>query len=479
MAFAEYDRHDACGLAALVRRREVSPRDLIDAAIARIEHHNPRLNIVTFKAFDEARATADRVLSDGPFKGVPFLIKDMDTPVAGWPMTNGSAFLRSHRSESDCQLVRRYRAAGLVLLGRTNAPEFGIPGTTEGRHLGICRNPWSPDHSAGGSSGGAAAAVASGMVPMAHGSDGLGSIRIPSALCGLVGLKPTQYRNPGGPDDSSRAHGMIVDHVLTRSLRDCAAMLDWTGYPENNAPYAPPPKIRPYAEEIRRPPGRLKVAFNAATTHGGAVHEEVLRVFKDTVALLDNLGHTLIEKPSLGIDWKRFYRAQMVISSAMFAAEIDRWSEQLGHAPEENELEPLAWAAYRASKSLTGAEVGIALGTLRVMGRQILALWRDFDVLLTPVTITPAPRIGHLDPITVEPREFHRRQGRVFNFTPPYNITGQPSLSLPLGMSRDSLPIGMMFTARYSDEATLFRLAAQLEQVRPWFDRHPSAWGLS
>ncbi|HLY06759.1 MAG TPA: amidase, partial [Rhizomicrobium sp.] len=447
--------------------------------IARIESHNPLLNAVTYKAFDEARAACDGALSGGPFKGVPFLVKDMDTPVAGWPMTNGSAFLQHNRADRDCELVRRYRTAGLVLLGRTNAPEFGIPGTTEGRHLGICRNPWNPDHSAGGSSGGAGAAVASGMVPMAHGSDGLGSIRIPSALCGVVGLKPTQYRNPGGPDDRVRAHGMVVDHVLTRTVRDCAVMLDWTGWPEDDAPYAAPAKMRPYAEEIRTPPGRLKIAFHAATTHGGSVHEEVLRVFDATVALLGTLGHTLIEKPSLGIDWKGFYRAQMAVTGAVFAAEIDGWSERLGRAPRDDELEPLAWAAYSAAKSLTGADVGAGLGTLRVTARQILALWRDFDVLLTPVTITPAPPIGHLDPVHVEPREFHRRQGRAFNFTPPYNVTGQPSLSLPLGKSRDGLPIGMMFTARLADEAALFRLAAQLEQAQSWADLRPPIFGMA
>jgi len=479
VAFAEYDDYDACGLAALVRRREIAPRELVEEAIARIERHNPRLNAVTFKAFDEARAAADRTLSDGPFKGVPFLIKDMDTPVAGWPMSNGSAFLRNYHCGSDCELVRRYRAAGLVLLGRTNAPEFGIPGTTEGLHLGVCRNPWNPDHSAGGSSGGAGAAVASGMVPIAHGSDGLGSIRIPSALCGVVGLKPTQYRNPGGPDDSIRAHGMVVDHVLTRSVRDCANMLDWSGYPEDDAPYAAPPKGGQYSEEIRTAPGRLKIAFNAATTHGNPVHEDVLCVFHATVRLLEELGHTMIEKRSLGIEWKRFYRAQMAVTGAVFAADIDRWSARLELSPQEDALEPLAWAAYRAGKALTASEVGAGLGTLRLMARQLLALWRDFDVLLTPVTITPAPRIGHLDPINVEPREFHRRQGRVFNFTPPYNVTGQPSLSLPLGASRDGLPVGMMFTARYSDEATLFRLAAQLEQARPWASRHPPIWNLS
>ncbi len=476
VGFADYGRHDATGLARLVRRREVTPRELLEEAIARIEHHNPKLSAVVYKAYDEARAAVDEKLPDGLFRGVPFLIKDMDLPVAGWPLANGSAFLRNNRSTGDAELVRRYRAAGLVLAGKTNVPEFGIPGTTEGRYYGICRNPWNPDHSAGGSSGGSAAAVASGMVPMAHGSDGLGSIRIPASQCGLVGLKPTQYRNPGGPDDRGRANGLVVDHVLTRSLRDCAAMLDWTGYPEDDAPYAPVPKSRPYTDELRTPPGRLRIAFTGATTHGGALHKDVQVVLDATAVLLGELGHTMIDKTSLGIDWRTLYRAQGAVSGAMFAANIDSWAEVVGHAPREEELEPLAWAAYRAGKQRTATDVGEGLRTLRLLKRQILALWRDFDVLLTPVTITPAPSVGHLDPVNVEPREFNKRQGRAFNFTPPYNMTGQPSLSLPLGISPDGLPIGMMFTARYADEATLFRLAAQLEEARPWSDRHPPIW---
>jgi len=477
MGFAEYDRHDGLGLAHLVRRKEVSPLELVDEAISRIEKHNPKLNAVVYKAYDEARSTAKGPLADGPFKGVPFLIKDINLPVAGWPMTNGSKFLDGYRSNHDAELVKRYRSSGVVLAGKTNTPEFGIPGTTEGRHLGVCRNPWNPDYSSGGSSGGAASAVASGMVPMAHGSDGLGSIRIPAAQCGLVGLKPTQYRNPGGPDDRSRAAGWVVDHVLTRSLRDCAGLLDWTGYPEDDAPYAPPPKQRLYTDELAVPPGRLRIAFHCATTHGGVIHDDVRNVFDATLKLLEELGHTLIDVPSLGIDWRSLYRAQMAVSGALFVANIDAWSQVIGHAPREDELEPLAWAAYRAGESITAAEVGDGLRTLRLMTRELLVLWRNFDVLVTPTTITPAPPIGHLDPLTVEPREFHRRQGRAFNFTPPWNMTGQPSISLPLGMSPGRLPIGMMFTARYADEATLFRLAAQLEQARPWFDRHPPIWG--
>jgi amidase len=477
MGFAEYNRYDATGLAHLVRRREVAPLELVDEAIARIERHNPTLNAVVYTAFDEARKTAKGALPDGPFKGVPFLIKDISLPVAGWPMTNGSAYLRNHVSTHDAELTRRYRQAGVVLVGKTNTPEFGIPGTTEGRHLGVCRNPWNPDYSSGGSSGGAAASVASGMVPMAHGSDGLGSIRIPSAQCGLVGVKPTQNRNPGGPDDRGRAHGLIVDHVLTRSLRDSAAMLDWTGYAEDDAPYAPIPKARPYTEEILTSPGKLRIAFSTEVPRKTPPHADVQAVFDATVKLLGELGHTLIEKHELGIDWRKIYRAQGVVSGAMFAASIDDWTQVLGHEPREDDMEPLAWAGYRASKTLSASQIGTGLQNLRLVSRQILALWRDFDVLLSPVTLAPPPKIGYLDPVNVEPREFNKRQSLVFGYTPPYNMTGQPSFSLPLGMSSDKLPIGMMFTGRFGDEATLFRLAAQIEHARPWIDRKPPVWG--
>lgn len=477
MGFAEYDHYDATGLAHLVRRREVTPLELVDEAIARIERHNPTLNAVVYKAFDEARRTAQGPLPDGPFQGVPFLIKDISLPVAGWPMTNGSAYLRNHVSTSDAELTRRYRHAGVVLVGKTNTPEFGIPGTTEGRHLGICRNPWNPDHSSGGSSGGAASAVASGMVPMAHGSDGLGSIRIPSAQCGLVGVKPTQNRNPGGPDDRGRAHGLVVDHVLTRSLRDSAAMLDWTGYPEDDAPYAPIPKARPYTDEIRTAPGRLKIAISTEVPRKIPPHPDVQVVFDSTVKLMGELGHELIEMPDMGIDWRRIYRAQSAVSGAMFAAGIDDWARVLGREPSEDDMEPLAWASYRASKSLSASQIGTGLQDLRLVSRHILAKWRTFDVLLSPVTLAPPPKIGYLDPVAVEPREFNKRQSVVFGYTPPYNMTGQPSFSLPLGMSSDKLPIGMMFTGRFGDEATLFRLAAQIEQARPWSGRRPPIWG--
>jgi amidase len=477
MGFAEYHTYDATGLAHLVRRGEVSPLELLEEAITRIERHNGALNAVVYKAYDEARKTAGGKLPDGPFKAVPFLIKDLSVPVAGWRMTNGTAWMKDYVTAQDCELTKRYRASGMVLMGKTNTPEFGIPGTTEGRHLGPCRNPWNTDHSSGGSSGGAAAAVASGMVPMAHASDGMGSIRIPAAQCGLVGLKPTYGRNPGGPDDRNRVHGFSVDHVVTRTMRDAAAMLDWTGYAEDDAPYAPPPKTRLYTDELTARPGKLRIAFTTEVPRETPPHPDVQNVFDNTVKLLGELGHTMIEIPKLGIEWRKIYKAQGAIAAAVLAATIEHWTTVLGREPTEDDFEPLAWEAYQAGKSVSGVDAARGLQTLRLMSRDILSKWRDFDILLSPTTLTPPPKIGHLDPVNVAPRDFNRRQSYAFGYTPPCNMTGQPALSLPLGLSSDGLPIGMMFAGRYGDEATLIRLGAQLEEAAPWSGRHAKIWG--
>ncbi|HJW41339.1 MAG TPA: amidase family protein [Rhizomicrobium sp.] len=476
MAFSEYADFDGLGLAHVVRRGDVTPLELLEEAIARIEKHNPTLNAVVYKAYDEARRTAASKLPDGPFKGVPFLIKDISMEVAGWPMTNGSALLAGYVSQSDSELTKRYRAAGMVLAAKTNTPEFGIPGTTEGRFLGNCHNPWNPNHSTGGSSGGAAAAVASGIVPMAHASDGLGSIRIPAAQCGLFGMKPTQSRNPGGPDDRGRAHGLVVDHVVTRTVRDSAAMLDWTGYPEDDAPYAPAPKTRPYLDEIQTPPGRLRIAFCAQTIQELGLHPVVQATFEATVKLLGELGHTMIEKPVLGPNLRRLYSAQGYVSGAVAVVGYEEWAEKMQRPLDITTLEWLALSGYRAAKEATPKDVAWGLQTIRFIGREILALYRDFDVLLQPIQITPPPPLGFLDPMAVRAREFNRRQGQTFGLTPLANLTGQPSMSVPMGLSSDGLPLAMMFSGRYGDEATLFRLAAQLEQAHPWIDRKPPIW---
>lgn len=475
MSFDEYDTFDGLGLAALVARGEVSPVDLVEAAIARIEKLDPTLNAVVHRAFESARSEAAGDLPDGPFRGVPFLIKDLGCPVGGMPRTSGSRFMRDEVPKEDGILTRRYREAGVVILGKTNTPEFGITGTTESAHLGPCRNPWNPDHISGGSSGGSAAATASGMVPLAHASDGLGSIRIPAACCGLVGLKTTRERNPSGMDDADRALGFSVDHVVSRTVRDSAAMLDWTGQPEPGCPYALPAKERPYLEEVERDAGRLRIAFSTATPSGRPIDPEIETALHDTAKQLEDLGHDVFEA-SIDVDWRKLYAAQGVVSSANAAAGLARMIERVGREPKQEELEALTWAGIRNGRKMDGESVMQALGTLRVLCRQLVAAYDDFDVFLTPVLGTDPPKIGHIDARELEPREVGKRQSRAFPFTPPCNFTGQPAMSLPLAWSEAGLPIGMQFAARYADEATLFRLAAQLEQARPWINRRPEVW---
>lgn len=476
MGFPEYSDYDAIGLADLVKRGEVTALELVDEAISRIEKHDGTLNAVVHRAFDRARSDAGGQLPEGPFRGVPFLIKDLGCPVAGMPRTSGSRFLKDEMITEDGELTRRYRAAGLVILGKTNTPEFGITGTTESALLGPCRNPWNPDHISGGSSGGSASATAAGIVPAAHASDGLGSIRIPAACCGLFGLKTTRERNPGGPRDGARVIGFSVDHVVTRSVRDSAAMLDATGFPEPASPFAHPGQQRPFLDEVGTPPGRLRIAFSSETPRGVQIHPENQRAMEQTAALLEELGHQVEERP-LGIDYRALYRAQGVIGAANAAANLRELVARVGREPREDELEPLTWAGIRNGQKLSGERVLTGWRRLREMCREILGFFEDIDVFMTPVMGTPPPRIGFIDPVNLEPREIARRQADVFPFTPPFNFTGQPAMSVPLAWSSDGLPLGMQFAARYGDEVTLFRLAAQLEMAAGWADRRPAVWG--
>jgi len=476
MEMPDYADYDGLGLAELVRKRAVTPAELVDAAIERVERHNPTLNAVVHKGYDDARAWARGELADGPFRGVPFLIKDLGMPVAGWPRSYGSKFARGIVDTEDGGLTRRYREAGVVPIGKTNTPEYGITGTTESAALGPCRNPWNPSHIAGGSSGGSASAVAAGIVPMAHASDGLGSIRIPAACCGLVGLKVNRDRNPNMPDGFDYAMGNVVDHVVTRTVRDSAAMLDATGYPEPNSPYPAPPKERPYVEEITRSPGRLRIAWSSETPSGRPIDPQIQAALERTADLLTGLGHEVVEK-GMGIDYRALFAARGPSAAANFAAGMARLIDQVGREPEEDELEPLTWATLKAGRRQTGADAMRSMQEIRMLNRGTLAFFEDIDVYLTPVLGTPVPEIGFIDPVKLEPREVNRRQGRTFPYTPPFNFSGQPSLSLPLEMDANGLPIGMMFTGRFADEATLFRLAAQLEKEAPWKDRRPRVWG--
>jgi amidase len=470
----DYGEYDGVGLAELVRRRQVTPAELIDAAQARIERHNGQVGAVVHQAFDEARARAD-ALPDGPFRGVPFLVKDLLIEVAGWPRRSGSRFFKDVVDAADSGLMRRYRESGVSAIGKTNLSEFGIAGTTEGQLYGPCRNPWNLEHMVGGSSGGSAAAVAAGFVPMAHGGDGRGSIRIPAACCGLVGLKPTRDRNPHLPDGYDFAQGFVIEHVMTRSVRDCAVMLDVTGRPEPGSPYATPAKERPYAEEIGRSPGRLKIAWSSEMASGRPCHPEVQAALEATVTLLEGLGHELVPQ-GLGVDQRALWGAQNAWSGANFAAGLRRMIEATGREPQGEDFEPLTWASWKGGQRATGMDAMADMQTLRVLARQALQLFETFDVFLTPTLGAPPPKLGYLSPVTVAPRDIGRRNGELFSYPGPANMTGQPSISLPLAMSADGLPIGMMFAARYADEATLLRLAAQLEKEAPWKDRRPAVW---
>jgi amidase len=474
MPLTDYADHDALGLAELVRKRKASPAELVEAAIERIERHNGVLNAVVFKAYDEARKVAAGALPKGAFTGVPFLIKDLGAQVKGWPRTSGSNYAQVAADEEDSELVARYRASGVVLVGKTNTPEFGIPGVTNSQRLGPCGNPWNPEHISGGSSGGAAAAVAAGMVPMAHASDGLGSIRIPAANCGLVGMKVTRDRTPicevaGG------AIGFSVHHVVTRTVRDSAAMLDATGYPQAADPFQAPAKDGPYLDEVGKSPGKLRIFWSGETPSGRPMGDEMIAALEKTAALLKGLGHEVVER-GLGIDYRLLYRAQGLVGAANFAAGIQRWAEQLGREPKDGELGPLARRAYETGQRVTGQQALWGWQQLRLMNRQILGAFEGFDVYLTPTMSRTSPRLDWLNPLTVDLKEFDRRQSDTYGTTPPFNFTGQPSLSLPLWQSAAGLPMAMMFTGRFADEATLYRLAGQLEKELPWKDRRPPVW---
>jgi len=474
MSFDDYSDYDALGLADLIRKGEVSAREVTQAAIERIEALNPTLNAVMYKAFDEALELCDEGF-EGPFAGVPFLIKDLDLKVAGWPQSNGSKFTRDLVNDEDAELTSRYRDAGLNFLGTTNTPEFGITGTTESGHLGPCRNPWNENHSTGGSSGGAAAAVASGMVPMAHATDGLGSIRIPAACCGLFGLKPTRDRTPMAPNYREAAHGFVCQHVVSRTVRDSAALLDATDYRDPLLPAPAPPKDRPFLNELNISPGRLRIAFSTRTPRGTPIDPDVQMTIDTVARVLEAMGH-YVEEKDLEIDWRAFYGAQAIKSCAHFAAEMQNRIARLGREPQDDELEPLTWSILEASKMINGEMVADATRSLFNFSSDILRQLGRYDAYITPVMTAPPAEIGFVDPVGLTPKEVNKRQGQLYPYTPPFNISGQPSMSLPLGQSSTGLPIGVMVTARYGDEATLFRLAAQLEDEMPWIGRRPKHW---
>jgi amidase len=423
--------------------------------------------------FEDALERASGPLPEGPFTGVPFVLKDLTAQQAGVRYTEGSAFLADHVSAHDQELVLRQRRAGLVVVGKTNAPEFGILPTTEPRLFGPTHNPWNPDHTPGGSSGGTAAAVASGMVPMGHGNDGGGSIRIPASCCGLFGLKPTRARNPLGPAAGDSLNGLAVEHALTRSVRDSAALLDATAGPDVGDPYWAPPRARPYLEEVAAEPGRLRVAVTTEAATGAPVHEDCVRAVRETAGLCEELGHEVFELQPEGLDGGRLTDAFLVLYVSGVAATIAAWAQETGRTPRPEDFEPLTWAMRELGLGHSPADYLVAVGFLQRFSRQVASLFADFDVWLMPVLAEPPLPLGSFDAPEDQPLMPLLRAGAWVPFTPIANITGQPAMSVPLHWNGAGLPVGSQFVARFGDEATLFRLAAQLERARPWADRRP------
>lgn len=487
----EYERHDALGLAALVSSGEVTPTELVDAAIARIERDNPRLNAVVHTQFDRAHAEAGGPLPDGPFRGVPMLLKDLMAEDTGEPCTQSTKLLADYRPQRDAELVRRFRRAGLVVVGRTNTPEFGIYGVTEPVLRGPARNPWNPDHTPGGSSGGSGAAVAAGMVPLAHGGDGGGSIRIPASHCALVGLKPTRARNPAGPVAGERWAGLVCEHVLTRSVRDTAAMLDAVSGPDVGAPYHAPPAAGPFLAEVGAPPGRLRIAFTTRALFGKDTHPDCVAAVEAAASLAAELGHE-VEETCPEYDQGAMVRAYFSIVAAGVNTSVRQAGELAGRAPRASDFERPTWMLKLIADKLTAAEYATALQTVQATGRRIGAFFDTWDVLLTPTAARPPARVGEFALSGRERlllgvlRTFPTRglllkalddlADNALSATPNtmlFNMTGQPAVSLPLHWNADGLPIGTQWVGRFGDEATLLRLAAQLETARPWFGRRP------
>ena len=492
--FDEYEAYDGCGLAELIRKGEVSAAEVCEAAIERIEQRNPRINAVVTPLFDFGRAALRSLPPAAPFCGVPFLLKDHLSALAGTPLTFGSRALRDYVPDHDSELVARYRRAGLVILGKTNTPEFGITAFTEPELFGPARNPWDLDRTPGGSSGGAAAAVAAGIVPLAGGGDGGGSIRIPAAYCGLFGLKPSRGRTPTGPDFAEIFQGAVIEHVITRSVRDSAAMLDAVAGPDVGAPYVVAPPERPFTEETRRDPRRLRIAFDVRSPVDAQVHPEHVKAVLRAAILLGKLGHD-VEEARPELDFKALADSYVTVLCGEVAAEFEEVEAHLGRRLRPGDVEAVTWIIGIVGRSLPAVPFARARRLWGSASRTMGRFHGTYDLYLTPTTAQPPARIGELLPGPLELAGMkaagHLRLGLVLRksgifassvqrnlartpFTQLANLTGQPAMSVPLHWTDHGLPCGVHFTAPIGDEATLFQLAAQLEREAPWHNRRPA-----
>lgn len=468
---------DAMALAAGIRKGDIDPAELLEWTISRIETLNPILNAVVTPMYDQAREALRAGLPDGPLTGVPYLLKDILGAYAGVPLTSACEALKNNIPDHDSELVRRLKKAGLVILGRTNAPELGILPTTESRFFGPCKNPWNLGRTTGGSSGGSSAAVAAGMVPAAHANDGGGSIRIPAACCGLFGLKPTRGRNPLGPDFGEIMSGFVAEHAVSRSVRDSAMLLDATAGPDVGDPYWAPPS-GPFLPEVETPPGKLRIAFSTATFNDAPVHSDCKLAVEQAAKYCEDLGHEVFEGgPSFEGMEALLTQMFMVVWSAGTAWTVEGISMIRGEAPDPNLYEPLTWALYEMGVGHTATQYMTAVTVLQGISRRVAAFFTDVDILLTPTLAEPPVPLGTFDAAPDNPLAGIQRAEQFVPFTPVCNVTGQPAMNMPLHWNADGLPVGTHFIGRFGDETTLFRLAGQLERAHPWADKTPNLDG--
>ncbi len=476
---------DATAQADLVRAGELSPLELVDAAITRAEKLNPQLNAVIHPLFDKARGIAARPFADdAPFPGVPMVLKDLDGPSEGDPFHLGNRVLKEigHVADHDSFLIARLRAAGFVAIGKSNCPEFGLLPTTEPAAYGPTLNPWNTGHSPGGSSGGSGAAVASGMVPVGHAGDGGGSIRIPASACGLFGLKPSRGRISMGPDVGEDWAGLVVRHVVTRSVRDSAAILDALEGRVPGDPYAAPPPARPYAEEVGADPGRLRIGVRTRAPGDLAVtDDECVAATEDAARLLESLGHHVEPAAPAAFDELELLGLFTTIMSAGVGWSVAEVARLAGREVGPDDFEPLTWAQYEMGHGESAVDYLKALHGAHAWTRRMMEWWAPesdggsgFDLLLTPTMAEPPAVLGEMVAAPDDPWHALARATPFAAYTAPFNVTGQPAMSVPLYWhAADDLPIGVQLAASQDREDVLVRVAAQLESARPWADRRP------
>lgn len=476
MNLQEYAQYDGLGLAELVRRRAVTPRELAALALQAIAQINPQINAVIGLIIEHPDGLDEAALPDGPFRGVPFLIKDLVIHAADVPTDSGSRMTAGMVFPYDTELMARFKRAGLVTLGRTNAPEFGMNVTTEPVLHGPTRNPWNTTRMPGGSSGGSAAAVAARIVPWAHANDGGGSIRIPASACGLVGLKPSRGRISLGPDFGEALLGLAGEFAVTRTVRDCAALLDAVHGAAPGDPYAIAAPERPYSKQIASGPGKRRIAYTTTGFHGIPADPACVTAVVQTARLLESLGHEVVEAAP-EVDYAAVIEASLPAWTSWAASAVETTRRLAGRTPSPENLEATTWACYQHGlNEVSGLDVFNAQAAFNQLTRSVAAFMQDYDLLMTPTMPGPPPELGYYN--ANDPA--HDARGWLtwlFNegahFTNLFNVTGQPAISLPLHQTSDGLPLGIQFVGRAGDETLLLQLARQLEEAQPWADRRP------